>query len=235
MNKYFLLSALLAGTAMPATASTVSYVMDFSTGDVCANADAFNVDLPRYTCTVDGQTIALGYGDQPGVDVEWRRSVLTETDEGRFNIRGTDGDAFATIPSNLHTGSIILRALDGATVGLQGFDMVGRPTFGSNASSFTINDLAGVFTSIVEALPISLPSERREFSFANLTSTVGIEILLGPDASSFGWGIDNIAYSVAPGSITPPPPQPIPLPATGLLLVGGLAGLAALRRRRRGV
>ena len=34
------------------------------------------------------------------------------------------------------------------------------------------------------------------------------------------------------GGNPPPPPSPVPLPATGLLLIGVLGGLAALRRRR---
>lgn len=32
---------------------------------------------------------------------------------------------------------------------------------------------------------------------------------------------------------TPPPPPPVPVPAAGLLLLGALGGLAALRRRKR--
>lgn len=33
---------------------------------------------------------------------------------------------------------------------------------------------------------------------------------------------------------TPPPPPPVPLPAAGWMLIAGLGGLAALRRRRKG-
>lgn len=237
MKKYLGICALLAVAAAPVQAATVDYLMDFS-GDICASRRADNSDGPVRACTTNGDTVALAYGDQPGVDVEWRRNVVTESDEGRFNIRGLGVDPFATIPSNLFAGSITLRALDGATVGLQGFDFaVGLLTvLGNQPSQFTITDLAGLFTTVTQTVAstnVSFDREEFDFSALDLTSTVGIEILLGTDASSLGWGIDNIAYSVTPaGTVDPDPPlTPIPLPASGVMLLAGLAGLAGLRRR----
>lgn len=42
------------------------------------------------------------------------------------------------------------------------------------------------------------------------------------------------AGALACGEPPPPPPPPVPLPAAGWMLLAGLGGLAALRRRRKG-
>jgi len=239
MKKYLGVAAVLAVTSVPVQASTVNHVMNFS-GDICTTANAFNEDGPLRACIGNGDTVALSYGDQPGVDVEWYANAALAT-ENRFNIQNPTGDSFATIPSNLQTGSIILRALGGATVGLQGFDFAVAflTILGNNGSQYTITDLAGLFTPVSEIVdPTNVSLDRREFDFSalNLTSSVGIEIMIGTDASSFGWGIDNIAYSVTPGGTSgpgTPPAAPIPLPAAGWMMIAGLGALATLRRRRR--
>lgn len=65
--------------------------------------------------------------------------------------------------------------------------------------------------------------------FVGATSTAGFRILFGPDG--FNSGINDIDYSY---DLIPPPPAPVPLPAAGWVMMAGLGGLAALRRRRRG-
>ncbi len=58
----------------------------------------------------------------------------------------------------------------------------------------------------------------------NASSTAGFHIFFGPDG--FNGGITSVNYSFNN-------PTPIPLPAAGLLLLAGLGGLAALRRRKQ--
>ncbi len=44
--------------------------------------------------------------------------------------------------------------------------------------------------------------------------------------------ISHLSLYVGGEQVNPPPPAPVPLPAAGLLLVGAVGGLAALRRRK---
>jgi len=60
----------------------------------------------------------------------------------------------------------------------------------------------------------------------NLTSTTGFRIFFGPDG--FNGGVNDIIYTSAAVG-----PAVVPLPAGGLMLILGLGGLAALRRRRQ--
>ncbi len=208
-----MIAAVLGCAAVPAQATTVNYVMDFDTGGVCTSS--FVTSTPDGTltdCAFLTTNIGLTYGDQPGVDVEWRANA--DLGEQRLITAISTGntfyaDNFANARSNILSASIILRALDGATVGLQGFELVASnwlsTALGNNDSGFTINDLDPVngFASVSDTVAsTTVRDARNAFSFLNLSSAVGIEIRLGPDASSFGWGIDNIRYSVTPAGVT---------------------------------
>lgn len=68
----------------------------------------------------------------------------------------------------------------------------------------------------------------------DVTTTGTLYLQWGTD---WNVGLDNIVYSVAQTDIVDPPPPPnpsaVPLPAAGWMMLGGLAGIAALRRRRK--
>ncbi|MFN3644201.1 MAG: VPLPA-CTERM sorting domain-containing protein [Gemmobacter sp.] len=237
--------AVMGCASVPAQASTVNYVLDFDGGSVCTSAG-----LPSFpdgtlgTCVAGRTNVGLTYGDQPGVDVEWRASGNLAT-QSRFSIAaspfgGIYEDGFINTPGNLFPGFITFRALDGATVGLQGF--VARSSnfvtvLGNNAMNYLITDLAvGGFGSVAGVVAsTTIQNDRRVIDLGNLTSSVGIEFRFGVDGSVRGWGVDDIAYSVTAKASPPPPPTGVvPLPAAGWLMIGGIGALAALRRRRRG-
>lgn len=245
MKSTALLAIAFVAAAASAQAATMNYVLDFQ-GDICGTAG-----IPGSECVGDGQAISQDYGDQTGVDIEWnaRKDFPLSSGSGNarpFYIAGlTDplGERFGTAWTADIPGTIIFYALDGATVGLQGFDFVRGPTntvgFGSK---YIISDLASDWSPVTSPL-VTLDSGARQafdFSTLGLTSSVGIMIELGEadtttdfgNANRFGLGIDNIAYSVTAAGTEPPgTPSPIPLPAAGWMLLAGLAGLAGLRRR----
>jgi len=92
--------------------------------------------------------------------------------------------------------------------------------------AWAVYDLADLGTALALDKPM-VPGDVGLVEPVNLSSTSGFRLLFGPDG--FNGGINDIIYSYA---LTDPGDAPIPLLASALLLAGGLAGLAALRRRR---
>ncbi len=79
----------------------------------------------------------------------------------------------------------------------------------------------------------------RTFSDGEVLSGSGLVMLSGATFAPVGTisdvafnDGDGVAINVGSYEVIQGPPPPIPLPGTGLALIGGLAGLAALRRAR---
>jgi hypothetical protein len=68
--------------------------------------------------------------------------------------------------------------------------------------------------------PVALNALSNPFLFA--ADTVGTAFRIAVDGNASAFRVSSITFA------------PVPLPAGGLLLLGGIAGLAVLRRRRRG-
>lgn len=186
-------------------------------GDICNGGNACG----------NGDLIDQSFGDVAGkVDVVYDADRDTAALEnlrywstGYATLTGVAYGAFAG--GGL---SIELQALAGYSVSLKGFDIA--PYLGqarnTSVDIIDLSDSSSVFSQMYEPLPTGGVTS---FSFtgSDYTSQAGFAIWLGPDA--WDVGIDNVTFEVSETA------APVPLPAAGWLLLAGLGGLAAMRRR----
>jgi hypothetical protein len=105
-------------------------------------------------------------------------------------------------------------------------------TDGAGSTTFSVFDGMGV---LIETLTVNIAGsgfagQTAEDTFFGLTSATGIGSIFISNTSG-GIEVDHVQY----GDMYVPDPSVIPLPAAGLLLLGGLAGLGAMRRLRKPV
>ena len=200
-----------------------------------AQAATVTVDLddPALSGTVYIQDTNPGYGSAGPVTLNWNPLNSLSASLIRWGGNNYSGRhaayCGATYLSNVRC-ALDLTVASGFTLTLDSFWFGGWPNVDRLIAWLVIDladdqVLAGTDGSFVDG----------DTGLTNIiakSSTVGFRILFGPDG--FNGGINDIVYSYAP-TVTPPPPpdvSPIPLPAAGWLLLAGLGGLAAMRRRR---
>jgi len=217
-------AAALAIALSAGSASATTYTLDFS-GNICGDGTE--------ACG-NGSEISQGYGDVAGqVDVIYD-SNTTVGDEGSDASRMFHwGPSYSDLTSVAYGGvgvpvSIFLRPLAaGLIITLDTFSLGAWPNTNRDTSYSVLDGLGNLLTS---SGPITVLGATASI-FGNpgtWSSADGIRIVFGPDA--FNVGIDNIQFTVT-GDGGGGGPTPIPLPASALLLIAGLGGLAALRRR----
>lgn len=200
-------------TANTSHASTMT-LLDFS-GDICTTTTG--------ACG-NGSQISQDYGDIAGVvDVIWDRNRNTATADNVLHW-GTGYETLSNVAYGTNNGgglSITFLLDPGHVITLNSFDIA--PYLRRvNDSVVRVFDLADPSLPLLDSGSFSVQTGVVN-SFTNpggWTSTTGLRIELGPDA--WDVGISNISFTTAV----------IPLPASGLLLLSGLAGFGLLRRRR---
>lgn len=203
----------LAISVAPIAAGAATLTFD---GAICNGGD---------TCS-DGRKIDQTYGDIAGeVDVVYDSDRSTAAKENVF-FWNQNYESLSNVIYGTNGGgglSVALMAATGFDVLLSGFDIAPYANRSRN-TLVQIIDLANNAVLLDEAFaPLSIDGVT---SFAgSWESTVGLQINLGPDA--WDVGMDNIAFRAVEETTT----APVPLPATGLLMLGGLFGVSRLRRK----
>jgi hypothetical protein len=200
---------------LPATATTLTFdglgLTDF-------------VEIPSTlgsNATVDGPGYNVTSGTTPNISV----SMTTVNDSGAINVPNllywsTDyGDlvdvAFAV--SNGDYARVTLTADSGYAVNLQTFDLAGYPAVDWLADRIRVYDGAGTVLWNQDGTTVLGAGPAHSSYAPNITgSTLILEY-----GSNWNIGLDNLTFV-----------QVVPEPSS--LLLGSLAGLALLRRRRRG-
>lgn len=191
-------------------------------------AEAAVVNLDTGTAgSYDIQSVAPGLGSEGPVTLNWDPL----SDPGTSLTRWGDSDYSGRHAAFCSAGVTTACALD----------LTVAPTHSVTLSSFFLGawpDTDRMITWSVIDLATSNPIAGGADAFVSgvtglvasvsATSTAGFRILFGPDG--FNGGINDITYSYT--RLTPPP-SAVPLPAGGWLMLAGVGGLAAMRRRRR--
>lgn len=211
-------AAVLALALSSPAAMATTFTLDFS-GNICGASGT--------SACGNGSTIGQNYGDVAGeLDVIYDADRDTAGTSNVFHW----GGGYETL-SNVAYGtngrgglSILFQPLTGFQVTLTGFDIAPY----ANRERNTLVQIIDTQTNalLVDETFAPLPTGEVT-SFSGIwNSASGIQINLGPDA--WDVGISNITGSVTRFE----PPSAIPLPAAGWLMLAGLGGLAALRRRK---
>ncbi|WP_425038519.1 VPLPA-CTERM sorting domain-containing protein [Primorskyibacter sp. S187A] len=177
-------------------------------------------------CGTDSETLSQSYGDIVGeVDVVYDANRATSDLEDLF-YWGPDYETLDGVAYGVNGGgglSIVFNALSGFSVSVTSFDIAPY----ANRLRDTIVQVIDLAdgTLLEDDAYATLSTDGVTNYTGDYSSDVGIQINLGPDA--WDVGIDNIAYTTAPTTTT----APVPLPASVLLMLGALGGMAALRKK----
>jgi hypothetical protein len=216
MEKFLLATAALA---LPSVAQAAVLTFD---GNICHNGVSGGQACGNFSL------IDQAYGDAAGVDVQTRYdSTLGATQNNAMQFWDTAYNelinvAFGTPSAN--RASVFLASVGGSSITLNSFNLGAWPSTVRN-TSFDIFD--GLGNTLFSSGSITVGTGNLSSLFnVGLTSSNGIGIVFGPD--SYNVGIDNIDFTVTPGT------GPIPEPASWAMMIAGfgLAG-AAMRRRAK--
>jgi hypothetical protein len=202
MKHALALSALLLAATQASAMTTLTF-----DGNVCSGSGAGTG--PMAACS-NGSFINQAYGDEPGVDIDWRPVSGSQLSMQFWS------DSYSGM-QRVAYGNIPLITMSGAMT-LHGFDIGAWPNT-NRQSQVTVRDLATNAVVLSTGTITILGSTPSNFTL-NVYSGAGFSIEFGPDG--FNVGIDNIAFTAGV----------VPEPGTWALIVAGLAVVGGVARRR---
>ncbi|GGE25893.1 VPLPA-CTERM protein sorting domain-containing protein [Gemmobacter megaterium] len=189
-----------------------------------AQAATVNLDLAPFLTGDVIEDVSPGYGSEGPVTLNW--NPTGESGRRLIHWNGSYSGRDAAYCASGTNCALDLTVAAGHSVTLDSFWLGGWPDSNRNVT-WSVMDLAD--SSIVASAVSALVSGATGLANAiGATSDTGFRILFGPDG--YNAGINDITYSYA--RTGGPGPAPIPLPAAGWMLIAGLGGLVALRRRK---
>lgn len=193
-----------------------------------ASAAVVNLDdLVGFSNGTAIQTAAPGYGSEGPVTLNWHSTTYP------LLLWNGDYSGRSAAYCNSGAGCTLDMTVDaGYSMTLASFFLGGWPNT-DRTISWSVIDLfdSSVVASTLDAF---VSGTTGVVNTIGASSTAGFRILFGPDG--FNGGINDITYSYArlgDGGGDDGGASPVPLPAAGWLMIAGLGGLAALRRRRK--
>lgn len=198
-----------AMTALAASAGFAATVQNGSFEDVSglANSGLNHGNFGVYN-TIPGWTTASG----SGIELQ-NNATLGEAD-------AQDGNWYVELDS--HANSSMYQDITFAKAGVYALSFWYAPrtsTPNDNGITYSLGDL--VWGQIDDVYPSSWREVTSQFTVANAGDTLRLTFAADGTSNSLGGFIDNVSIAA------------VPLPASALLLMGAMAGLGGIARRRR--
>lgn len=214
------IAALVGGLALPASATVITVTPYLSEADI--PADFYLGGNPSFLENFEDGTLGGGITASIGAPLTvggLRDSV--DGDDGAIDGSGSTGASFFSIGGS--TGITFTFSSLVTAAGLVWTDGAGLTTF-SAFDDFGVQ----IGTLTIDIAGQGVTGQTAEDTFFGITFADGIRSIFISNSSG-GLEVDHVQY----GDMYVP--SAVPLPAAGFLLLGGLAGLGALRRFRKSV